>query len=83
MNKKENEEFDANNWDKIGKGIYLFQDINKAEKYTGSFDIEGKKYKILLMAKVKKEKIKEPINNKYGYWVVEKEFVEIYRILFK
>ena len=71
------------NWNKIGSGIYLFQNISKAEKKTGEFDINGKKYKILLMAKVQKDKIKEPINNKYGYWVVEKDFVKIYKILFK
>jgi hypothetical protein len=71
------------NYNKIGSGIYLFQNISKAEKKTGEFDINGKKYKILLMAKVKKDKIKEPINNKHGYWVVEKNFVKIYRILFK
>ena len=71
------------NCNKIGSGIYLFQNISKAEKKTGEFDINGKKYKILLMAKVQKDKIKEPINNKRGYWVVEKDFVKIYRILFK
>ena len=71
------------NWNKIGSGIYLFQNISKAEKKTGEFDLNGKKYKILLMAKVQEDKIKEPINNKSGYWVVEKDFVKIYRILFK
>ena len=35
------------------------------------------------MSKVQKDKIKEPINNKHGYWIVEKDFVKIYRILFK
>ena len=81
--KKENEEFDRWHWNKIGTGIYLFPNISKAEKRTGEFDINRKKYKILLMVKVKKDQIKEPINNKYGYWVVEKDFVKIYRILFK
>ena len=81
--KKVREEFDRWHWDKIGTGIYLFQDISKAENKTGEFDINGKKYKILLMVKVQKDKIKEPINNKHGYWIVEKDFVKIYRILFK
>ena len=76
-------EFDKRNWAKIGDGIYLFQDIAKAEKYTGSFDINNKKYKILLMVRVQQDKIKEPKHNKLGYWVVEKEFVKIQRVLFK
>ena len=34
------------------------------------------------MAKVKKDKIKES-ENKKGLWIVDKEFVKIYRIIFK
>ena len=76
-------ESDKRSWSKIGSGIHLFQKIQKAERYTGTFDINGKKYKILLMARVQQNKIKEPKNNKIDYWVVEKEFVKIFRILFK
>ena len=80
--KKENNILDKRHRNKIGTGIYLFQDINKAEKYAGVFDINRKKYKILLMAKVKQDKIKES-ENKKGLWIVDKEFVKIYRIIFK
>ena len=80
--KKENNALDKRHRNKIGTGIYLFQDINKAEKYAGAFDINGKKYKILLMAKVKQDKIKES-ENKRGLWIVDKEFVKIYRIILK
>ena len=80
--KKENNILDKRHRNKIGTGIYLFQDINKAEKYAGVFDINRKKYKILLMAKVKQDKIKES-ENKKGLWIVDKEFVKIYRIILK
>ena len=76
-------EFDKRHWNIVGKGIYLFPNIETADKYTGTFDINNKKYKIVLLVKVKKDKIKEPKHNKIGYWVVEKEYVKICRILFK
>jgi DNA-binding transcriptional MerR regulator len=76
-------EFDKRHWNKVGKGIYLFPHIERAEKYTGTFDINNKKYKIVLLVKVEKDKIKEPKHNKLGCWVVEKDYVKICRILFK
>ena len=80
---KENNNIDKRSGNKIGTGIYLFQDIVKAENYAGAFNINGKIYKILLMAKVQQDKIKEPKNNRKGLWIVDKEFVKIYRIIFK
>ena len=79
----EKKEFDKRNWSAVGKGIYLFPNIEIAEKYTGTFDMNNKKYKIVLLVKVVKDKIKEPKHNKLGYWVVEKEYVKLCRILFK
>ena len=76
-------EFDKRHWDILGKGIYLFPNIKNAEKYTGTFDINSKKYKIVLMVKVIQEKIKEPKHDKFGCWVVEKNYVKFCRILFK
>ena len=35
------------------------------------------------MAKVKKDKIKEPKNGKNGFWIVDKDSIRIIRILFK
>ena len=78
-----NNELDKRHHKNIGTGIYIFPNIENADKYTNIFDINGKKFKILLMLKVKQDKIKEPENNKMGYWIVDKEFVKIYRILFK
>ena len=83
IKKKDEGRPDKRSWSKIGKGIHLFQKIQNAERYTGTFDINGKKYKILLMARVQQNKIKEPKNSKIEYWVVEKEFVKIFRILLK
>ena len=83
VNPKINEEFDKRHWAKVGAGIYLFPNIANADKYSGTFEINGKNYKIVLMVKVLKDKIKEPKHNKYGFWVVEKEYVKICRIIFK
>ena len=79
----EKKEFDKRNWSAVGKGIYLFPNIEIAEKYTGTFDMNNKKYKIVLLVKVVKDKIKEPKHNKLGCWVVEKEYAKLCRILFK
>ncbi len=79
----EKKEFDKRNWSAVGKGIYLFPNIEIAEKYTGTFDVNNKKYKIVLLVKVVKDKIKEPKYNKLGCWVVEKEYAKLCRILFK
>ena len=79
----EKKEYDKRNWSAVGKGIYLFPNIEIAEKYTGTFDINNKKYKIVLLVKVVKDKIKEPKYNKLGCWVVEKEYAKLCRILFK
>ena len=76
-------EYDKRNWSAVGKGIYLFPNIEIAEKYTGTFDMNNKKYKIVILVKVVKDKIKEPKHNKLGYWVVKKEYVKLCRILFK
>ena len=80
---KEQKKFDRRHWNFVGKGIYLIPNVETAEKYTGTFDINNNKYKIMLMVKVVKDKIKEPKCNKIGCWVVEKDFVTISRILFK
>ena len=67
---------------RIGIGYYLSNDINIAEKYTGTISFRDRKYKILLMAKVLIESIKEPDDN--SFWIISKnEDIRIYKILFK
>ena len=77
------EQFDKRDWRKVGNGIYLRPNVKIAENFTTTIPIGEKKYKILLMAKVKKDKIKEPKNCKNGFWIVDKDSVRIIRILFK
>ena len=68
--------------EKIGIGYYLSNDINIAEKYTGIISFRKRKYKILLMAKVLIESIKEPDDG--TFWIIsKKEDIRIYKILFK
>ena len=71
-----------NNGKKVGTGIYLYQDINMAEKFTNIININGKRYKVILMAKVLINKIKEPID--INYWIFQKkDYIRFYRILVK
>ena len=65
----------------IGEGIYLSPSISLAEKFSGITLINGKKYKIVLMARVLIEKIREP--NDIQFWILDKIFIRIYRILVK
>ena len=55
--------------------------IKIAEKYTQNITFSNKKYKVLLMAKVKIDKIREPKGT--NFWVLDDEDIRIYRILFK
>ena len=66
---------------KIGTGVYLTPSINIAEEYSGIIPFNNKKYKIVLMTKVKIDKIKEPED--FNYWIVNKEYIRVYRILLK
>ena len=65
----------------IGEGIYLSPSINLAEKYSGIISIKKKRYKVILMAKVLIEKIREP--NEIQFWILDKKDIRIYRILVK
>ena len=74
---------DARRWKKVevGDGIYLTPYIQVAEEYTQNIIFNKKKYKILLMAKVKIDKIRQPEGT--SFWVLNDEDIRIYRILFK
>ena len=67
--------------EKVGEGVILFPFIKDAERNANIFTIYEKKYKILLMAKVRIDKIREP--PKDNIWILNKEFIRIYRILLK
>ena len=66
---------------KIGDGIYLTPNINLAETFSGIILANNKRYKVVLMARVLIEKIKEPYD--IEYWILNKEVIRIYRILVK
>ena len=66
---------------KIGTGVYLTQNISIAEEYSGIIQFNNKQYKIVLMAKVLIEKIREPED--YNYWILSNNNIRVYRILLK
>ena len=66
---------------KIGEGVYLTPSINLAEKFSGLISIKGKRYKVVLMARVLIEKIREPKDIKF--WILDQKYIRIYRILVK
>ena len=66
---------------KVGRGIFLTPNISVTERYTGKIFFNNKNYKILLMAKVKSEKIRQPENSQF--WILDQEYIRDYRILLK
>lgn len=70
-----------NSGKKVGKGNYSYPEIKTAEEKANGIIINGKKYKFIIMARVKISKIREPEDVKY--WVLDKEYIRIYRLLFK
>ena len=66
---------------KIGTGVYLTPNINICENYSGQISFNKTKYKIALMVKVLNDKIKEPED--INFWIVNKKYIRIYRILIK
>ena len=72
---------DKRHWGKVGNGIYLTPNIKTAEEKASIFSINNKKYKIVFMAKVYINGIKEPENT--NFWVLDYNNIRIYRILFK
>ena len=69
---------------KVGKGVYCTPKIEIAESFSGISEINGNKYRTVLMTRVKPDKIRSP-KGKEDYWIVNGTTDEIrpYRILFK
>jgi hypothetical protein len=75
---------------KVGEGVYCTPTIKTAEEYAGISEINGVRYKTVLMARVKPEAIRHcddcfDSRAPYNYWVVNGTTDEIrpYRILYK
>ena len=69
---------------KVGNGVYVTPSISNAEAYAGISEINGIKYKIVLMVRVKPEAVRE-CNCKSRFWIVNGncDDTRLYRILFK
>ena len=69
---------------KIGVGVYFTNMIKVAENYAGIIDVKDRKYKIVIMLRVKPDAIRQCSENN-NYWILNGTFDEIrpYRILFK
>ena len=69
---------------KVGEGVYCTPLINTALEYSGESEVNGKKFKTVLMVRVKPNAIRYCKDQK-NYWVVNGTPDEIrpYRILYK
>ena len=65
----------------IGTGVYLTPNINIVENYSGIITFNKERYKVALMAKVEIDKIRE--SKDINFWVLNSEYIRIYRILLK
>ena len=66
---------------KIGVGIYMSPYVNEAEQLSGIIQFNKKKYKMVLMARVLIENIREPDDCRF--WILNSKDIRIYRILVK
>ena len=68
---------------KVGQGVYCSPNVDIMEQYSReSIEIEGKKYKMGLMVRVKPDKIRCP-SIQSNYWVLNSDEIRPYRILLK
>ena len=73
----------------VGEGVYCTPNPGTAESYAGISEINGKKYKTILMVRVKPEAIRNcdkcSDSKNDNYWVIDGTTDEIrpYRILYK
>ena len=58
---------------KVGVGVYCSPDISVLEKYAGFININGKKYKVGIMLRCKRDKIRIP-QTQSNYWVLEGKY---------
>ena len=78
---KENENDKRHQLEKVGRGVYLYQDIKTAEEKAIIIPFNNKRYKFVFMARVLIEEIREP--ESVNYWILNKDFIRIYRVLMK
>ena len=78
------DEIDLRSQEKCESGIYVYQDIEVAEHQASIIDVNGIRYKVLIMCRVNPNKIRIP-QNFPKVWIVNQNSFEIrqYRILIK
>ena len=69
---------------KVGRGVYCSPDINVLEEYAGFININGKRYKVGIMLRCRRDKIRIPMSHR-NYWVLDGNFDQLrpYRLLIK
>ena len=68
---------------KVGHGVYCSPNVEIIEKFgLEPIEINGQKYNIGLMLRVKKDKIRCP-SNELNFWVLDPHEIRPYRILLK
>ena len=78
-------DYDKNHpFNKVGVGVYCSPDINVLEEYAGFITVKGKKYKVGIMVRCKRDKIRIPRSHQ-NYWVLDGNFDQLrpYRLLIK
>ena len=73
-------------FEKLKNNVYVTPNIKTAEKYATTIICNNSKYKILLMTKIKINKIKNIEllkEDNQEFWSLDNDNVRIYRILFK
>ena len=80
----QNDEDEFHPGKKVGIGVYLTPSIKEAENNAGQININGKNYKVVLMARVKPSSIRKS-KGRNDSWVLNGDCddTRIYRILFK
>ena len=68
----------------VGEGVYMTQFPNIMEQYSMVYNVQGKKYRIGIMCRIKPDKIRCPMSRD-DYWVINGTDNEVrpYRILIK
>ena len=72
---------------KLGKGVCITPKIEDENRYTGIIEFNGRKYKLIIMVRVKPDALRQCkcTKDKDDYWVVNGIVNELrpYRILYK
>ena len=60
-----------------GNGVYITPDLNVATQYSGTINLGGKIYRLVIMVRVNPSYIREPETHK-GYWIADGNQLSLY-----